>query len=62
MIEKVDTVKHLLNGLGFRNDLDRGKIKRDNFLENWRETIVCDARFNSKRLNEVVEQAMRDES
>jgi hypothetical protein len=29
MIEKVDTVKNLLHGLGFMNEMDRGRIKRD---------------------------------
>ena len=31
MIEKVDTVKILLHGLGFMNEMDRGRIKRDEF-------------------------------
>ena len=53
MIEKVDTVKNLLHGLGFMNEIDRGRIKRDEFLENWRDNIVGDARFKTQRLNEV---------
>ena len=45
MIEKVDTVKSLLHGLGFMNEMDSGRIKRDAFFENWRDNIVGDARF-----------------
>ena len=32
---------------------ERGRIKRDEFLENWRDNIVGNARFKTKRLNET---------
>ena len=32
IVEKVDTVKNLLHGLGFMNAMDRGRIRRDEFL------------------------------
>ena len=53
MIEKANTMKNLLHGLRFMNEMDRGRIKRDEFLENWGDNIVGDARFKTKRLNEI---------
>ena len=33
--------------------MDRGRINRDEFLENWKDKTVSDARPNAKRLNEI---------
>ena len=35
------------------NEVDRGRIKRDEFLENWRDNVVGDARFKTKRSNAI---------
>ena len=53
MIEKVDTVRNLLHGLGFMNEIDTGRIVRCEFLENWRDNIVGDARFKMKGFNKI---------
>ena len=51
-VERVETVRKLLNALGFANALDREKIEKDTFLENWAAVVEDDA-FHNKRLNEL---------
>ena len=52
-LERVSTVDKLLRGLGFGNAVDREKIRRDAFLENWTANIVGDETFKSKRICEI---------
>ena len=52
-LERVSTVDRLLRGLGFGNAVDREKIERDAFLENWTANIVGDETFKSKRICEI---------
>jgi hypothetical protein len=52
-LERVETVRGLLAGLGFASCVDRGKIDRESFLKNWEEGVVGRPEFQSKRLNEL---------
>jgi hypothetical protein len=52
-VERAETAKKLIQGLGFSSALDREKIRRETFVENWLANVVENPDFHSKRLNEL---------
>ena len=52
-IERTNTINTLLVGLGLSSVMDRDKIDKDTFTDNWCEHIVGKPEFQSKRLNEI---------
>ena len=51
-VERAETVGKLLTDLGFENALDRQKINKESFLDNW-AGVVDDPAFQGKRINEL---------
>ena len=58
-IERTNTINTLLVGLGFSSVMDRDKIDKDTFTDNWCEHIVGKPEFQSKRLNEIFNLTQR---
>ena len=53
VVERAHTIDALLSTLGFSSVIDRGKIDKGTFMENWRTGIVGEPEFQSQRLNEI---------
>jgi hypothetical protein len=51
-VERVGVAKKLIEGLGFLSVLDRDRMDRKTFMENWAK-VIEDPDFQSKRLNEL---------
>ena len=58
-IESAQRIKTLLSGLGFSSAVDRDKIDKDTFIENWCANIVGKPKFQSKLLNAILSLTKR---
>ena len=48
LVERARTIDEMLFKLGFFSVVDRGKIDKDTFMENWRTRIVGKPEFQSQ--------------